>query len=448
MALTGWYLAPNSNGRAFVPWNLMKFPQLTKYFGTPGVVVIGRQNGEISKSNSYVKARTNEGIYTVDGEFYPYMDAHTAYICFETAFFNNYPILYNWMIEKGSIKADVYQNEGFSKGKILESNELVSGASLKDVLLKSKEGVTFCISLYDRKDGTMKNSDSIRTITPQHQEQVEKDPEKVKSLLEELDSLIGITQVKHEIRTLTNILSVNEMRKERGLVVPKVSRHMAFTGPPGTGKTTVARLFGQITGALGILSKGHLIEVDRSGLVAGYLGQTALKVREVINEAMGGILLIDEAYNLVNGDRDEFGSEAVATLIKAMEDNRDDLIVILAGYTNEMGVFISSNPGFKSRINKFIEFPNYAASELVQIHESICTKNGFNISDEISELLMQKLESPPINFGNARGVRNLFERTIEAQANRLSQTEEVTDKILQELTINDLKNAIEIMGIL
>lgn len=447
MLMISWHLAPKSNGLAFVPWNLREFPQLAAYFNTTDVVVIGRQNGKLCKSDFFVNRCTDEGIYTTDGTFFPYTDANPAYICFETALANHQAVLYNWLIEKADyITADVYHKEGFSKNMTMEVKGLVSGSSLPDVVWKSNQG-TVCISLYDRKDGRMKNSTAFRNTTQESQEPVKEDPEKAQSLLAELDGLIGLATVKSEIRTLTNILTLNEKRKERGLTTPKISRHMVFSGSPGTGKTTIARLLSEILGALGILSKGHLIEVDRSGLVAGYLGQTAIKVKEVVNEAIGGVLFIDEAYSLINGEKDEFGEEAVATLLKAMEDNRDDLIVIAAGYTREMENFISSNPGLKSRFSKYIEFPSYAACELVQIYESICTKNGLTISNEILTLLAERLGAIQDDFGNARGVRNLFERTLEAQANRLSQIKEISDKALQEITTEDVKNALTAMGI-
>lgn len=251
-------------------------------------------------------------------------------------------------------------------------------------------------------------------------------------LLEELDSLIGLDSVKEEVRNLINLLKIIEIREKNGLKAPAVTKHFVFTGNPGTGKTTVARLLSKIYCSLGILSKGHLVEVDRSGLVAGYMGQTAIKVKEVIEKAKGGVLFIDEAYALSNetpgGD---FGQEAIDTLVKAMEDNRDDLIVIVAGYPDLMEKFVSSNPGLKSRFQKTLHFADYNAKELYKVFLRFCKINDYKLSPEATDYLISHLETYVSNktkdFGNARDMRNFLDLAISAQANRLL-TADLSDK--------------------
>lgn len=243
-------------------------------------------------------------------------------------------------------------------------------------------------------------------------------------LLDELNQLTGMESVKVEINNLINLLKICRIRQEKGLKLPPTTNHLIFLGNPGTGKTTVARILSKIYHGLGILSKGHLVEVDRSGLVAGYMGQTSEKVMEVVERAKGGILFIDEAYALASGKQEgDFGKEAIDILNKAMEDYRDDLIVIAAGYHDEMQDFLDANPGLRSRFNRTIEFPDYNAEELVTIMINRAAKLDYEFSDDAIKFVKEKFENvlacPPENFGNARSVRNYLDRAINNQANRL-----------------------------
>lgn len=258
----------------------------------------------------------------------------------------------------------------------------------------------------------------------------------------ELDKLIGLASVKSEITSLTNYLKVQKMREEKGMKITPISLHCVFTGNPGTGKTTVARIISEIYKELGLLKKGHLVETDRSGLVAEYVGQTAVKTNEIIDSALDGVLFIDEAYSLVDGGNSDYGKEAIATLLKRMEDERDRLVVILAGYTDDMRRFIDSNPGLQSRFNRHIEFPDYSPDELYQIFLSNTEKYEYMIEDEAQVVLKKKFENATVNkdknFGNGRFVRNLFEKIIEHQANRLSSEAEVSAKSLATIKVADI----------
>lgn len=259
---------------------------------------------------------------------------------------------------------------------------------------------------------------------------------------DELQKLIGLQSVKSEVETLTNFIKIQQSRAEKGLKATSVSYHCVFTGNPGTGKTTVARIVANIYKELGVLKKGHLVETDRSGLVAEYVGQTAVKTNKVIDSALDGVLFIDEAYSLVSGGQNDFGIEAISTLLKRMEDDRDRLVVILAGYSNEMQTFINANPGLQSRFNRYIEFPDYSADELAQIFEFNLTKNEYTITDDAKTALTAYLNNVVATkderFGNARFVRNLFEKTIERQANRLAQEKQLTAVMLTTIELADL----------
>ena len=273
--------------------------------------------------------------------------------------------------------------------------------------------------------------------------QKEEQEKRIKALVDELNDMVGLSEVKEEIRSLVNLIKIRKLREEMNMPVMDMSYHMVFTGGPGTGKTTVARLVGKIYKELGILSDGKMIETDRSGLVAGYVGQTAMKVHDVVKEAMGGILFIDEAYSLVNPDMpNDFGTEAVDALVKLMEDNRDDLVIIVAGYTDDMENFLKSNTGLISRFNKFINFPDYTKEELVSILAVMAEKAGLKIDDaakqKVLELLRKKRKEQWKDFGNARGMRNMFEKFVVNQANRLVKLENPTRDDLMTIKEEDV----------
>lgn len=266
----------------------------------------------------------------------------------------------------------------------------------------------------------------------------------LEELMAELDGLCGLDKVKADVKSLINLVKVRRLRQEHGLPVPPMSLHLVFLGNPGTGKTTVARLLAKIYRAIGVLSKGQLVEVDRSGLVAGFVGQTALKTGEVIEKALGGVLFIDEAYALNGKSENDFGQEAIDTILKAMEDHRDDLVVIVAGYTDLMDRFIHSNPGLESRFNRFLLFEDYTSEEMLDIFKMQCKKGCYQLSDGVEELVRDYIteeNGDPETFGNARGVRNIFEHILVAQNNRLAAMETVTKEDLMTLTQDDVLHA-------
>lgn len=266
-------------------------------------------------------------------------------------------------------------------------------------------------------------------------------------LMAQLDSLVGLDDVKKDIKNLMNLVKVRRLRKENGLPIPPMSLHMVFMGNPGTGKTTVARIISGLYAAIGVLEKGQLIEVDRSGLVAGYVGQTALKTQEVVKSALGGVLFIDEAYSLASGGENDFGREAIETILKAMEDHRDELIVVVAGYDGPMEKFINSNPGLQSRFNKYFYFPDYNGEQLLHIFKGQCKKNGYALTEEAeaeAKVMFEELyENRGENFGNGRDVRNVFEDTVVRQSNRVAALDAPTKDDLMQFLPEDLRDADE-----
>ena len=287
--------------------------------------------------------------------------------------------------------------------------------------------------------------------TAQQTEQVEKkDSVIVNEPLEgdpyqELDELIGLGSVKQEVRSLANFVKLQKQREAQGLKTAKVSYHLVFYGSPGTGKTTVARIVGRIYKDLGVLKKGHTVETDRAGLCGEYVGKTGPKTDTVISKALDGVLFIDEAYSLVpeGGAGNDYGQEAISTILKRMEDYRDRLVVIVAGYKDEMQRFIDSNPGLQSRFNRYIDFPDYSGTELVDIFKMYMKKNQYTLAPDAEEYLKEQFEyvvaHKDRNFGNARYARNVFEKSIQEQANRLSGRSNLSKSQLTELTIDDLK---------
>ena len=264
------------------------------------------------------------------------------------------------------------------------------------------------------------------------------------ALIDELNSLIGLQAVKNDVNSLIHLQDLRRLRRQRGLKDLPVSNHLVFYGNPGTGKTTVARLLAKIYHAMGILSKGQFVEVDRSGLVAGYVGQTALKVQEVVQSALGGVLFIDEAYALTySGSGNDYGQEAVDTLIKAMEDHRDDFILIVAGYPELMARFLSSNPGLRSRFNKYIHFADYNAGEMTQIFRLMCDQAGYSLTPEAlahaGAVFEEKYRMRGPDFANGREVRNFFEKAMLNQADRLFTVDDPSDEALTTFILEDLE---------
>ena len=278
-----------------------------------------------------------------------------------------------------------------------------------------------------RKAPTVKNTPPVLISNPN-------------SSVEKLNALIGLDSVKQEVSKLTNLIKIQQQRKRSGMKAVEPSYHCVFTGNPGTGKTTVARIVSEIYGELGILKKGHLVETDRSGLVAEYVGQTAVKTNAIIDRALDGVLFIDEAYTLFSDSKNDYGREAIATLLKRMEDNKDRLVVILAGYSKEMQDVINSNPGLRSRFNRYIDFPDYNADELLKIFKLHAKKFDYELSPDaekkLSELFANAVANKAQGFGNGRFARNVFDKTIENQSTRLSQlgmpTVDDLSKILPE----------------
>ena len=312
----------------------------------------------------------------------------------------------------------------------------------------------FAMPETDRPEQRMKRSAKVpeqekknpeTTENAQKTEIPDEPEETLEDLLQQLNALTGLTSVKEDLNSLINLLKVHKIRAERNMPQTSVSLHMVFSGNPGTGKTTVARMLGKIYKSVGVLSKGHLVEVDRSGLVSGYVGQTAMKTKKIVEDALGGVLFIDEAYALTaNTGANDFGMEAINTLLKAMEDNRNDLIVIVAGYTDLMQEFLDSNPGLRSRFNKQIVFDDYSPEELMSIFTGMCEKAFFKLTEAASEQILhffeERVKQHSAGFANGRDARNYFEKALTNQANRLATMVSVTDEDLMTITEEDVKS--------
>ena len=311
--------------------------------------------------------------------------------------------------------------------------------------LDPAEYVTTMEPAFTAKAGVSASGGQTESKAAQAEEAVEK-PD-LDELMAKLDELIGLQTVKKEVKSLTNLIKVRKLREEAGLPNTAMSLHMVFLGNPGTGKTTVARLMAGLYAAIGALSKGQLVEVDRSGLVAGYVGQTALKTQEVIQSALGGVLFIDEAYSLASGGETDIGREAIETLLKAMEDHRDDLVVIVAGYDEPMEKFINSNPGLQSRVNNYMYFPDDTGEELMGMFRISCKKNGYVLAPEAEEYAQaffnDLYENRDDNFGNGRDVRNRFEDVVSRQADRLAAMENPTKEDLMTILKQDFLLGVE-----
>lgn len=335
---------------------------------------------------------------------------------------------------EGQFKEDMMTGQGtlyYANGQASYIGDLVQGKKHGRGDYYNEEGKI----IYS---GEFINDERLR-ITPEVEQEIAK-------LQKQLDSLVGLPNAKKELHNLINFIKIQSLRVDHGLTSFPITYHLVFSGNPGTGKTTVARIIGQIYKHLGVLSSGHFVETDRAGLVAGYVGQTALKVQEVVNKAKGGVLFIDEAYSLINDKQDAFGKEAIDSLLKAMEDLRDDLVIIVAGYTELIEEFLQSNPGFKSRFNHFVQFDNFSTDELYDIFAMLCQTNDYRFGEAFAQHMKTQLRHMPIetipNFSNGRYIRNLFEKLVTIQSNRLIQQATISREELMTFEEQDILQGI------
>lgn len=325
-------------------------------------------------------------------------------------------------------RPDYSHYNSFQERKPLSSTNVASG---------STNGAT-------GSDVAIQSADESVAVAEQTSTATQACPKTMEEVMAELDELIGIDSVKEEVKGLVNFLKVQQHRIAAGLPENKLSLHMVFEGNPGTGKTTVARILGRLFGAMGVLEKGHLVEADRSGLVAEFVGQTAKKTNNIIDDALGGVLFIDEAYSLVSEDgKDAFGAEAMQILLKRAEDDRDQLIVILAGYCEPMKRLLKSNPGLSSRFSRSFNFPDYETTELCDIFEKLAEQSHYVVTDEVRQRLMeltqQAISSKDEHFGNGRLMRNLFEIAMRNLADRVVDVAELTPELLTTFDVSDLE---------
>lgn len=335
---------------------------------------------------------------------------------------------------EGQFKEDMMTGQGtlyYANGQASYIGDLVQGKKHGRGDYFNEEGKI----IYS---GEFINDERLR-ITPEVEQEIAK-------LQKQLDSLVGLPNAKKELHNLINFIKIQSLRVDHGLTSFPITYHLVFSGNPGTGKTTVARIIGQIYKHLGVLSSGHFVETDRAGLVAGYVGQTALKVQEVVNKAKGGVLFIDEAYSLINDKQDAFGKEAIDSLLKAMEDLRDDLVIIVAGYTELIEEFLQSNLGFKSRFNHFVQFDNFSTDELYDIFAMLCQTNDYRFGEAFAQHMKTQLRHMPIetipNFSNGRYIRNLFEKLVTIQSNRLIQQATISREELMTFEEQDILQGI------
>lgn len=356
---------------------------------------------------------------------------------FEEYYYDNGNLMFEGIVKNG--KPNGYGKYYYETGELKYEGEWANGQY-------HGKGVEYSVEGYLIYEGEWINGTKSTEIKSSKKLEKDINNKKLNEYMDELNSLIGLHEVKKDINSIINFIKVQKLRKERGLSIPSISLHLVFMGNPGTGKTTVARLASKIYHELGFLTKGHLIETDRAGLVAGYVGQTALKTEEVVKNALGGVLFIDEAYSLSSND-DGYGQEAIDTLMKLMEDYREDLVVIVAGYPDLMDKFLSSNPGLMSRFNKYIDFSDYSENELFEILNHMCKNNSYMLDNEsekfVKEFIVKLLANKNENFANARLIRNLFEKSISYQANRIINLHEIKDDDLKIIKKSDFMRVIQ-----
>jgi stage V sporulation protein K len=347
------------------------------------------------------------------------------------------------------IKKDnlILSAEGMQKRYFLpEALFKIKSSKENEVSVKYQNFIKYA---FDKKFDNTKEFDAFYSLKPNfklaenEQEKSTLEEDTLEKVLQELNLLTGLDEVKKDVTALINLLEIQKKRSQEGLKNVEITLHTVFLGAPGTGKTSVARLLSRIFKHLGLLSKGQMYETDREGLIAGYVGQTATKVNNAVESSLGGVLFIDEAYALTqNSFGNDYGGEAVNTLLKRMEDHRNDLAVVVAGYTEPMNLFLNSNPGLRSRFNRFFHFTHFTPVQLLQIFESFCKKSDFIISNDAKEKLTDTFEllyaSKDESFGNARVVRNLFEKCIQNQANRIIKVKKINSKTLKTLSEEDI----------